>query len=274
MKEIFEALTSDASSILEEERRHIAVNLRYANNVLFETGEIDRQKQVRLLNSVYGKFQTQGSSNYCGLCCVNNAIGIPDTGPLVTVQCMDQVADKLWMEMGVNPSLGFRIPLEPMRDREGFYSIEVIQSVLHDHGFDILPVCYSFLLNLPPVDIAVTLTKQLKSEYGIATFIIRPRNSQHWLCIKVNGEQQFVFLDSKLKEPRFLAAEEFGTFILETLQSSRDASGAVYFLRPFEEQYIRDGMSVDRKDNCYMDSANNAVDQIPLLVSKCTYSFL
>lgn len=68
--------------------------------------------------------------------------------------------------------------------------------------------------------------------------------------------------------------EEFGTFILETLQSSRDASGAVYFLRPFEEQYIRDGMSVDRKDNCYMDSANNAVDQIPLLVSKCTYSFL
>lgn len=65
---------------------------------------------------------------------------------------MDTTADQLWMQMIDNPSLGLQAELEPMRDIEGFYSVEVIKATLEAHGFQLNRIDERALFDLCPAE--------------------------------------------------------------------------------------------------------------------------
>lgn len=198
------------------------------------TADVDRINYVCIIHTQCGKYQYQGLSNYYGLCCLNNALGIQKEGPLVSAEYMDMDADSLWIDMGDNPSFGFNIQLEPMRDREGFYSIEVLQSVLQDFGFNMLPLNFSSFVNQELREIGVTVCKQLMCEYGMATLIVKPVNSQHWVTIKVVNEQ-IQYLDSKQKTPELLTVEQLGRYILCNLSTEVSLRSGLFYI-PYRRQ--------------------------------------
>ena len=59
--------------------------------------------------------QSQGSSNLCGLCALNNAT----TEVVFTAKQMDAVADRLWITAALDPAVGITAPLLPTRFRDG-----------------------------------------------------------------------------------------------------------------------------------------------------------
>ena len=68
--------------------------------------------------------QVQGYSSFCGLCAINNAIGISNHGPpLFDVFDLDLAADIMWLKQIGEISCGFSAPSEPMRCLDGDYSI-------------------------------------------------------------------------------------------------------------------------------------------------------
>lgn len=68
--------------------------------------------------------QVQGYSSFCGLCAMNNAIGISNHGPpLFDVFDLDLAADIMWLKQIGEISCGFSAPSEPMRCLDGDYSI-------------------------------------------------------------------------------------------------------------------------------------------------------
>lgn len=60
---------------------------------------------------------------------------------------MDKIADKLWLQMMYYSSLGL-LTLEPMRDIEGFYSVEVLKFTLEAHQIKMNRINDSTLIGL------------------------------------------------------------------------------------------------------------------------------
>ena len=59
--------------------------------------------------------------------------------------------------MIINLSLGFLAELEPMRDQEGFYSIEVLKAKVKEHGFEINKIDERALLGQNPNSIKIVI---------------------------------------------------------------------------------------------------------------------
>ena len=68
--------------------------------------------------------QVQGYSSFCGLCAMNNAIGISNHGPPLFDGCdLDLAAGVMWLKQICEISCGFSTLSEPMRCLDGDYSI-------------------------------------------------------------------------------------------------------------------------------------------------------
>ena len=80
-----------------------------------------------------------GGSNYCGLCVVNNLIG-PDVNNVfpVSVQQIDSIADRMWLNFALDPSVTIHTEIPALRDIEGYYSIEVLTQILEDYGYSLV----------------------------------------------------------------------------------------------------------------------------------------
>lgn len=55
----------------------------------------ENEEQVKFISTEFGLFQCQGFSNNCGLCCLNNALGIADVRAAITVEEMDTISDQI-----------------------------------------------------------------------------------------------------------------------------------------------------------------------------------
>lgn len=100
-------------------------NIRYATTTLYKRPDHTRLLQVKAnwLNGVY--MQTQGGSNYCGLCVVNNIIGPNINGEfIVTADEMDRAADEMWLNLALDPTVVISTEIPVLRDIEGFYSTD------------------------------------------------------------------------------------------------------------------------------------------------------
>lgn len=208
----------------EDAKKALIANLNYANDVLFEEPGVARKLQVRTVNTKYGPFETQGFSNYCGLCAVNNAIR-DFSAASFAISDLNKIADSLWMDMLINPSYGVTQTGEPMRDREGFYSVEVIRSAQEIRGFEMISLNPQSILGLTSSDVGHTVASTLQNSYGNVRMIIKPSDEQHWISIKeiVGG---FLLMDSKKSQPSYLNTREMGSIVRDNCQTP----GAVHFV--------------------------------------------
>ena len=72
-----------------------------------------RQRQVGLSNSGGGKevMQLLGYSSFCGLCAMNNAVGITkERPPVFELFDLDLAADILWLQQVCEVGCGFSLP--------------------------------------------------------------------------------------------------------------------------------------------------------------------
>lgn len=86
-----------------------------------------------------------------------------------------------------------------MRDREGFYSVEVIRSALEIRGFEMISLNPQSILGLTSSDVGHTVASTLQNYYGNVRMIIKPSDEQHWISIKeiVGG---FLLMDLQPEE--------------------------------------------------------------------------
>ena len=78
----------------------IEKNVTYASRTLFRSSSAARQRQLKMVTVGEVFFQTQGYTNYCGTCCLNNLLGPNNYGNFpISVQEMDAEADRLWLSL-------------------------------------------------------------------------------------------------------------------------------------------------------------------------------
>ena len=218
-----------AREISLPEMQTMTDNMRYAGQVLFRTASRERQQEISCRNVLGEVVQCQGTSNYCGLCCINNILGPEANGQFpVTVEEMNAAADEIWTAMALNPMLGVTVPLVPMRDREGFYSMEVMQAVLEARGITCVRIQPAVIQHLSGVEVVQNLY-ELGSR--ALQFIVRLSSSEHWVTVKCCGEL-FKLIDSSGPHVRFLSAEQAGEYV----KAHALAPGAVYVLVPPESR--------------------------------------
>ena len=218
------SIDQDQNNLNVNELQNMNKNIKYIKDVLFGSVSLQRLNQVSQIESVYGPHHVQGHTNYCGFCSLANAFA-NITPESTSIKEMDTMADKLWLQMIINPSLGFLAELEPMRDQEGFYSIEVLKATVKDHGFEMNKIDERALLGQNPNSIGRYVTSNLHEQVGMVSLIIRQRNHQHWLNITVQDSTP-ILRDSLIPFPRPITIDELGHFIGNNLESP----GAVFFL--------------------------------------------
>ena len=216
---LFSAINEDQETLDIIERQNVIKNRKYLSDVLFGSVSIQRLNQVKRINTEYGPHFLQGQTNYCGYCCVANSF------VNTSIEEMDTLADRLWLQMADNPSLGLRADLEPMRDIEGFYSVEVIKATVENNGMELNKIDERTLLNLSALEIGASVLSNLQEEVGMVSLIIRERNHQHWININVHGSMP-ILKDSQMPLPIPLSTEQLGNIIKNNMESP----GAVFFL--------------------------------------------
>lgn len=209
--DIASAIISSESAMSAEESVAFLYNLRYANSVLYRQANYQRQMEIKTHMSPFGLFQSQGTSNYCGLCTINNIMGPAENGSFpVSVHEMDNTADLMWINMIDNPALGILERAEPLRDREGFYSYEVISALLEARGISLARISADAIEDLPPTEVHLLLLHQAKAE--ACDLLVRLKSSAHWLAIRVMRDRIFI-MDSRQIQPSPLSIEDAAHFI-------------------------------------------------------------
>ena len=107
------------------------------------------ERIAQVSSTVFGTIQyhCQGSSNYCGLCAVNNALKL---SPYIKVHELDCIADEMFVMLVTNPSIGITTDIQPFRDIEGFYNMDVLSTCIERKGYKCVqcdPNCMNGLNN-------------------------------------------------------------------------------------------------------------------------------
>ncbi|KAL3887374.1 hypothetical protein ACJMK2_027316, partial [Sinanodonta woodiana] len=205
------------SELSSENIQNLQHNLKYAQAILFRRAELNRYV-----------IQLQGNTNYCGLCCINKALGpTEDANFPVSIEEMDLVADLLWIGMAQNPALGVITKLEELREKEGFYSMEVIEAVLQRHSTECVRIHASVIHALSPEE----FISSIQSLSSSIIFIIHPAHSEHWLTMKYD-EADFILIDSKKPYLTHMSSSK----ALEYIRRNSQGNGAVFLLRNTSRQ--------------------------------------
>ena len=114
-------------------------NLSYLLKIIGKHTNKQTLSQVHLCNSAVNKefgMQIQGYSSFCGLCAMNNAIGVAkDRPPVFDVFDLDLAADIIWLKQVCEVGHGFSVLSEPMRCLDGDYSILAMEEAALKKNF-------------------------------------------------------------------------------------------------------------------------------------------
>ena len=186
-------------------------NLTYASRTLFRSSSAARQRQLKMVTVGEVFFQTQGYTNYCGTCCLNNLLGPDNYGNFpISVQEMDAEADRLWLSVFTGDAaveLGSMAVV--MRDIEGFYDVTVLQAVARNHSCCIQYVDANIALSLNSRELVKNLCT---TDDELLGFIINVTADQHWVCMKVESETT-ILIDSKEETVQHFNMEQSGDCI-------------------------------------------------------------
>lgn len=225
--DLFMAAVKGHSAMTETELQNFNANVHYARNILFQTPAVQRGKQVQVVETLYGPHYIQGPTNYCGLCCVNNALYFlePDSFVETSINEIDSIADKLWVQMANNPALGVTCLIEVMRDLEGFYSIEVLTTLLEQKHVAVSRIDPRTIHGLNAEETGLYIINNIQKDIGFVCLILRPRREQHWVAITAQTDI-LLYRDSHFKSPRLLTLDELGNIICNNVIMP----GSVFFL--------------------------------------------
>ncbi|XP_076075834.1 uncharacterized protein LOC143046560 [Mytilus galloprovincialis] len=216
-------LTNIWDNLSDEERRAMSLNMDYVTNVLFKCPSERRLSEVASV-FVGGHFiQWQGNTNYCGLCAVNNIIGSTADGIFpVLIADMDHIADELWLNMAGDPLVPLTFLIPALRDREGFYSGEVIIKTIERRSYSTTRLQHDVLSATEDNEIL----ENLMSFNEIKGLIIRKFNEAHWISIPII-DSNFTLIDPKVKTMRTLSSSD----VCQLVRSHCFHPGAVYIVQ-------------------------------------------
>ncbi|CAG2238744.1 unnamed protein product [Mytilus edulis] len=160
-------------------------NMKYANETIGTSASMERRQQIseHIINDIF--MQCQGSSNYCGLCVVNNILG-PDqhNNFPVTIEQMDELADNMWLNIANDPFSTPSFILPVLRDREGFYTIEVLLAALEHNDLTTVRLDPSIVNHSTIEEIWNSLKLYDKEAISL---LIRYKTTAHYVAITWRG---------------------------------------------------------------------------------------
>ncbi|XP_052100612.1 uncharacterized protein LOC127734656 [Mytilus californianus] len=146
---------------------------------------------------------------------------------------MDYIADELWLNMAGDPIVPLTFPIPALRDREGFYSGEVIIQTLERRSYSTTRLQHDVLSSTEDNEII----NNLMSFEEIKGLIIRKFNEAHWISIPIINDQ-FIFIDPKVKAQRTLPSSD----VCQLIRSHCFHPGAVYIVQKDTCQTGTDGI--------------------------------
>ncbi|XP_074660589.1 uncharacterized protein LOC141913049 [Tubulanus polymorphus] len=212
------------SEMCGEELRGVHDNLLYASTVIGKTAPSHRHIEVRANCDGVMYMQTQGSTNYCGLCAVNNLVG----ASAISIKYMDSISDALWIGQLLNPGIGPTCRILPPRDLEGFYSMDVIEDCLERLHCEVINIVAGVGSSESDEELLLLLESAFGGSAGtcIMSLLIKTARSDHWVVVRRGASKRFYLLDSRQARP----VELSNSYCLDYLRI-QSISGAVYAVR-------------------------------------------
>ena len=185
-----------------QSKQNLYCNVRYMAQVVGVHADSIIQSQVHISHHKPWK-QSQGQSNYCGLCAINNAY----SNEKLTVDQLDNIADDLWLRQIEQFSLDLADELQIQRDVNGFYSFEVLREVVECFGDQLLNLNELVQEPLVPSDFS-SPGKFVSAALGKTSFpctlIVYWQEHLHYTSIRIESTSNMWHLDSKQRKPRKL----------------------------------------------------------------------
>ena len=177
--------------------------------------------------------QYQGSSSYCGVSAVNNALQCRAT----TVEKFNDIADNLWLVQIEQVELTIYDDLQKMRDIDGNYSVDVLKQASEDLGYEMVNLDNIAVTKLSqPLDANTTLNqlRGLITHRGPKAIIVadsRGEGIPHYSTILFSNTAVW-HLNSLRRRPKVVS----NTWMMALLKDTQVAHSKVclYTLQPLK----------------------------------------
>ena len=193
-------------NVSDGEKNNLSINMRYAAGVLCSATVILKLEQTRDHSGCF--LQKQGTSNMCGLCCLNNMY--QDT--VFSQGTLDDIADDLWYQHWLSMEMEPIDPVQAMRSQIGDYSIDVLIGAIDYKGQTTASVTFAvnkfmkdnstgeYLLSESSSDSLIDLIRE--DQRPPLSFLLKHCN-YHYSCIRIDKIPTgiVVWLDSKKQKP-------------------------------------------------------------------------
>ena len=187
-----------------QEQETVLRNLTIVNRIIGISAAPERIAQVSC--TVFGtiQFHCQGSSNYCGLCAVNNALQL---SPYIEVHELDCIADEMFVMLVTNPSIDITTDIQPFRDIEGFYNMDVLSTCIERKGYKCVRCDPNCMNGLNDEELFDALMLSFPTNQNVCTLLVKETQHQHYTSLQLI-DHEILLLDSLKSEPIRYAIEQ------------------------------------------------------------------
>ena len=168
-------------------------------NILYVSDVVCSRNQATVIDQISDEgvfMQVQGRTALCGLCALNNAYQID----LFDVQSLNNIADTLWTRHYSELHMPISELYTPLRDAEGWYSIEVLLQAVQYHG-DYMICLNNTLIQFFANREGYIMDALNASQSYPTSLLIRIPEKAHYTTIFCNWDNKFYLLDSMQSMP-------------------------------------------------------------------------
>ena len=194
------------------EKTNLSTNIRYAACVIGHQVPKNVQNHLHILNSPIW-MQSQGQSNLCGLCALNNLYG-------KTVSCtyqLDDIADEMWLRQFSDIGLKITDRVQPLRSTVGDYAFHVLDKVVEINGDSLVcltPKIRSLLDGRHSTSSTDQLLDILNCEQQFRNSFLVVEKHYHYICIHIESQPHTIGLvDSKQNKAKVISVHQLSQYL-------------------------------------------------------------
>ena len=196
-------------TLSQVERNNVTCNLNY---IVMMMSNIGLESKSSLRNAKSAIFmQIQGSTALCGLCALNNAYQVNVFDNVM----LNQLADELWIKHYTELEMPMTEKYTPLRDENGYYSIEVLLKAIKNHGD--IPTCLnnevSMYFDKPSNCVNIMDIINSCNRYPVS-YLIRVPRTDHYIAIVCKGLTEMYLLDSLKSLPIVIYHAQLAEYLL------------------------------------------------------------
>jgi len=196
-------------TLTEVEKKNVTSNITYIAMVM---SKVRCEGNASLSNAKSDIFmQVQGNSALCGLCALNNAY----QANIFDDAMLNELGDGLWIMHNTQMHMPITEQYTPLRDANGWYSIEVLLSAVKHHGDIATCVSHEVSIFFDKQSMSVNIMDIINpcNRYPVS-YLIRVPRAAHYIAIVCKGPKEIYLLDSLNSSPIAIDHVQLAEYLL------------------------------------------------------------